>query len=50
MTYTIDQKKIGIIGVPYDENSSFLKGTALAPEIILNSLFSASSNLFTEKP
>lgn len=41
-------KKIALIGYPYDENSSFLKGPAKAPPIIREALFSPSSNLWSE--
>jgi arginase len=41
-------KKIALIGYPYDENSSFLKGPAKAPPIIREALFSQSSNLWSE--
>jgi agmatinase len=41
--------KIAIIGIPYDINSSFMKGSAEAPPLIRKALFSDSSNLWTEK-
>lgn len=37
-----------VVGVPHDENSSFLRGPALAPRLIREALASASSNLWTE--
>ena len=37
-----------VVGVPHDENSSFLRGSALAPRLIREALASASSNLWTE--
>ena len=40
--------KIAVLGVPLDQNSSFLKGAAQAPPLIRESLFSYSANLFTE--
>lgn len=40
--------KIAILGIPYDANSSFMHGSAKAPPIIRKSLFSDSSNLWTE--
>lgn len=40
--------KIAILGIPYDANSSFMHGPAKAPPIIRKSLFSDSSNLWTE--
>jgi agmatinase len=36
------------MGIPYDENSSFLLGPALAPARIREALLSGASNLFTE--
>lgn len=36
------------VGIPLDENSSFLKGAALAPEMIRAALQSDSSNKFSE--
>ena len=40
--------KVVVVGVPYDENSSFLRGPAKAPRLIREALASASSNLWTE--
>ncbi len=39
---------VTLVGVPFDKNSSFLKGAALAPPIIRNTLNSGSTNLCTE--
>jgi arginase len=39
---------INLLGVPLDENSSFLRGPALAPRTILEALRSDSSNLSSE--
>jgi arginase len=39
---------VAIVGVPVDENSSFLRGTAAAPERIREALHSPSSNLCAE--
>ncbi|UCD89454.1 MAG: agmatinase [Desulfobacterales bacterium] len=41
--------KIAIIGIPYDVNSSFMRGPAGAPPFIRKALFSDASNLWTEK-
>src|SRR6185369_1102904 len=41
--------KVVTIGLPLDENSSFLRGPALAPGRIREALFSDSSNLSTER-
>ncbi len=39
---------VNLLGVPNDENSSFLRGAADAPPAIRRSLYSPSSNLSTE--
>ncbi len=39
---------IGILGIPFDRNSSYMKGAALAPRKIMEALFSESSNLWSE--
>ncbi len=39
---------IEIIGIPYDENSSYLRGAALAPDHIRKALHCGSMNLTTE--
>ncbi|MCP4718769.1 MAG: agmatinase [Desulfobacteraceae bacterium] len=45
----IDKDSICILGIPFDANSSFRKGPALAPSKIRESYFSDSSNLWTEQ-
>ena len=40
--------KISIIGIPYDEKSSYLRGPGEAPKKIREALNSPSSNLWTE--
>lgn len=40
--------KISILGIPFDDNSSYLKGPDKAPSIIRKCLFSASSNSASE--
>ncbi len=40
--------RIGLLGVAFDENSSYKRGPAFAPQKIRESFFSASSNLWTE--
>jgi len=45
----INQKSICILGIPFDANSSFRKGPALAPARIRESYFSDSANLWTEQ-
>lgn len=39
---------IVMIGIPDDHNSTFMRGPALAPPLIRETLFSGSSNLFSE--
>ena len=40
--------KIGVLGIPYDASSSYLRGPADGPAQILKSFDSPSSNLYTE--
>lgn len=40
--------KIKVLGIPFDENSSYRRGTALAPPRIREAFFSESANLWTE--
>jgi arginase len=44
----IPQGRIAIVGIPSDENSSFIRGAAEAPARIREALASDSSNLWTE--
>ena len=37
-----------LIGIPWDVNSSFMRGAASAPPLIRQALFSPASNLWTE--
>ena len=39
---------VTILGIPFDANSSYLRGAAQAPPLIREALFSDSANLFTE--
>lgn len=39
---------VSLIGFPFDENSSFMRGAAEAPPIIRQALYSDSSNLWAE--
>jgi agmatinase len=43
-----DNARIGLLGVAFDENSSYLRGPAQAPGKIRSAFFSDSSNLWTE--
>ncbi|MBO3697961.1 agmatinase [Roseivirga sp. E12] len=48
---TLDQlndNDIALVGIPFDENSSFMQGPAKAPELIIDSIESDSANFFTE--
>lgn len=40
--------RIALLGLPFDANSSFLRGTAQAPPLIRQALYCDSSNLWTE--
>jgi arginase len=39
---------ISLLGIPFDANSSYLRGPAQAPKAIRDELYSGSSNLWTE--
>lgn len=39
---------VGLIGIPYDEDSSFQRGAAEAPPLIREAFFSDASNLWSE--
>jgi agmatinase len=41
-------KAISLLGIPFDANSSYLRGPAQAPQAIRGRLYSGSSNLWTE--
>ncbi len=43
-----EDEEIAVLGIPFDKNSSFQRGSALAPKLIREALFSGSSNLWTE--
>ena len=45
----IHSKEITVLGIPLDKNSSFRRGSALAPQRIRDALYSKSTNLWTEK-
>ena len=44
----ITRGSVVLVGVPSDENSTFMRGAALAPPRIRDALNAASSNLCTE--
>ena len=45
----LKEKDVVVAGIPFDQNSSYQKGAALAPNRIREALFCESSNLCTEK-
>jgi len=47
-TNSLSKSGIGILGIPLDWNSSYLRGPAEAPDKIRQSLLSSASNLWTE--
>lgn len=42
------KSKLALIGIPYDNNSSFMKGAASAPQLIRKSFCSEASNSWSE--
>ena len=48
LSFPQDQARVGLLGVAFDENSSYQRGCALAPERIREAFFSDSANLWTE--
>ena len=47
-TSTLKLGNIALIGIPFDDYSSFLKGPAKAPPLIIEAIESDSANYFTE--
>jgi agmatinase len=45
---TRSSSAVALLGIPYDANSSYLRGPALAPKLIREALFSDSTNMWTE--
>jgi len=41
-------KQFSLLGIPFDQNSSYMRGPALAPRLIREALYCDSSNLFNE--
>ena len=39
---------LSVLGIPFDENSSFLKGSSKAPQKIIKAFYSDASNAFSE--
>lgn len=48
MTLPAFDTSVSILGIPFDENSSYRRGAAQAPPRILEALYCDSSNLWTE--
>jgi arginase len=48
LSFPQDKALIGLLGVAFDENSSYKRGSALAPQKIRGAFFCDSSNLWTE--
>ncbi len=46
--YKLDEKSVAVVGVPYDEHSSYMKGAAKAPPLIRDAYHSKSTNKCTE--
>jgi len=46
--HNVDQIRLALIGIPFDENSSYMKGAATAPPLIREAFHSDSSNLWSE--
>ena len=44
----LEQASIALIGIPFDEYSSFMRGPAKAPPVIRRTLHNGASNLFAE--
>ena len=44
----LKSNNVALIGIPFDENSSFLQGPAKAPELIIEAINSDSANYYTE--
>jgi agmatinase len=43
-----EARTVSMLGIPFDANSSFLRGPARAPRLIREALYSDSTNLWTE--
>ncbi|MFA5908374.1 MAG: agmatinase [Vicinamibacterales bacterium] len=49
MPLTSTRPRPQLIGIPYDASSSFLRGSAAAPSLIRQAMWSPAGNFFTEK-
>ena len=45
---SLEKGDIALLGIPFDEHSSFLRGPAKAPPLIMEAIASDSANFFTE--
>ena len=48
MNTTIPPKGVAVLGIPSDENSSFMRGPMLGPQRIREALYSGTTNMTTE--
>ena len=48
LLHNIKKNTVALVGIPYDENSSYLRGTAAAPQKIREALHCGSANLCSE--
>lgn len=46
--HSLPKGSICVIGIPFDDHSSFMTGPAMAPPLIRESYYSSSANLWTE--
>jgi len=49
MNTTFPSNDVAVLGIPTDENSSFMRGPVFGPQRIRESLFSGASNMTTEQ-
>ena len=47
-TAALDPGSVAVVGIPFDEYSSFMRGPAKAPSVIRQTLHNGASNLFAE--
>jgi agmatinase len=48
LLHNIKKNTVALVGIPYDENSSYLRGAAAAPQKIREALHCGSANLYSE--
>ena len=49
MNTTIPPNGVAVLGIPSDENSSFMRGPMLGPQRIREALYSGATNMTTEQ-